>query len=90
MIEIESVRKLGEMGRTAMNVGGVRVGISYGLDRVCFTSPITAGSRVRGEFYLDKFQEVENWVLATWSVSVECEGGGDACVVASWLVRYYF
>ena len=80
---------LSEMGRTAMKVGGVRMGINYGLDRVRFTSPIPAGSRVRGKFYLEKFVEVEDWALATWSVSVECEGGGDMCLVANWLVRYY-
>jgi acyl dehydratase len=82
---------LSEMGRTAMTVGGVRMGINYGLDRVRFTSPIPAGSRVRGHFYLDKFVTVEGagWSLATWAVNVECEVGGDMCLVANWLVRYY-
>ena len=82
---------LSEMMRTAMKVGGVRMGINYGLDRVRFTSPIRAGSRIRGSFLLDKFVSVEgqDWSLATWSVTVECEGGGDMCCVANWLVRYY-
>jgi acyl dehydratase len=82
---------LSEMGRTAMKVGGVRMGINYGLDRVRFISPIPAGSRVRGRFLLDKFISVEgkDWSQATWSVTVECEGGSDMCCVANWLVRYY-
>ena len=45
---------LSEMGRTAMRVGGVRMGINYGLDRVRFISPVPAGSRVRGRFTLDE------------------------------------
>jgi len=80
---------LSEMMRTAMKVGGVRMGINYGLDRVRFTSPVRAGSRIRGSFLLEKFVEGEGWSLATWAVSVECEGGGDMCCVAYWLVRYY-
>jgi acyl dehydratase len=80
---------LSEMGRTAMKVGGVRMGINYGLDRVRFIAPIPAGSRVRGSFYLAAFREGEGWSLATWSVTVEREGGDNMCCVANWLVRYY-
>jgi acyl dehydratase len=80
---------LSEMGRTAMKVGGVRMGINYGLERVRFIAPIPAGSRVRGSFYLSAFREGEGWSLATWSVKVEREGGDNMCCVANWLVRYY-
>ena len=80
---------LSEMGRTAMKVGGVRMGINYGLDRVRFISPVPAGSRVRGSFRLEKFVQAEDWALATWSVTVEREGGDNMCCVANWLVRYY-
>src|SRR5215213_11061261 len=41
---------LSELGRTAMKLGGVRMGINYGLNRVRFISPVPAGSRVRGSF----------------------------------------
>ena len=80
---------LSEMGRTAMKVGGVRMGINYGLDRVRFIAPIPAGSRIRGSFHLASFREVDDWALATWSVTVEREGGANMCCVANWLVRYY-
>jgi acyl dehydratase len=80
---------LSEMGRTAMKVGGVRMGINYGLNRVRFIAPIPAGSRVRGSFSLSAFREGEGWSLATWSVTVEREGGDNMCLVANWLVRYY-
>lgn len=80
---------LSEMMRRAMRVGGVRMGINYGLDRVRFISPIPAGSRVRGNFHLEKLREGEGWSLATWSVTVEREGSDNMCCVANWLVRYY-
>src|SRR5436189_6311790 len=39
---------LSELGKRAMSVGGVRMGINYGLNRVRFVSPVPAGSGVRG------------------------------------------
>jgi acyl dehydratase len=80
---------LSEMMMTAVKVGGVRMGINYGLDRVRFISPVPAGSRVRGSFYLEKFKEGEGWSLATWAVTIDREGGDNMCCVANWLVRYY-
>src|SRR4030081_2425630 len=43
---------LSELGKRAMSVGGVRMGINYGLNRVRFVSPVPAGSRLRGRFTL--------------------------------------
>ena len=80
---------LSEMGRTAMTVGGVRMGLNYGLDRVRFVAPVPAGSRVRGSFHLAAFREVEGGAQAKWSVTVRREGGDRLCCVADWLVRYY-
>ncbi len=82
---------LSEMMRTAMRVGGVRMGVNCGLNRVRFVSPVPAGSRVRGRFLLEKFvsREGRDWSLATWSVTVERDEGGGTCCVANWLVRYY-
>jgi acyl dehydratase len=80
---------LSELGRTAMTVGGVRMGINYGLNRVRFVSPVPAGSRVRGRFTLSALEEMRGGAQATWAVSVEREGGNKPCCVAEWLVRYY-
>lgn len=80
---------LSEMGRTAVAVGGVRMGINYGLNRVRFVSPVPAGSRVRGRFVLAALEEIKGGAQATWEVTVEREGGGKPCCVAEWLVRYY-
>ena len=80
---------LSELGRTALSVGGVRMGINYGLNRVRFVSPVAAGSRIRGRFTLAALEEVRGGVQAAWKVSVEREGSERACCVAEWLVRYY-
>jgi acyl dehydratase len=82
---------LSEMGRTAVAVGGVRMGINYGLNRVRFVSPVPSGSRVRGRFKLAALEEIKGGAQAAWDVTVEREGGGGGkpCCTAEWLVRYY-
>ncbi len=80
---------LSELGRRAMSVGGVRMGINYGLNRVRFVSPVPAGSRIRGRFTLATVEEINGGVQATWNVTVEREGSEKPCCVAEWLVRYY-
>jgi len=80
---------LSELGRTTMSVGGVRMGINYGLNRVRFVSPVPAGSRVRGRFTLAAAKEFDRGMEVTWKVTVEREGGERPCCVAEWLVRYF-
>jgi acyl dehydratase len=80
---------LSEMMRTALEVGGVRMGINYGLGRVRFVAPVPAGSRIRGRFKLATLEKIRGGAQAAWEVSVEREGGDRPCCVAEWLVRYY-
>jgi acyl dehydratase len=80
---------LSELMRLAVSVGGVRMGINYGLNRVRFVAPVPAGSRIRGRFTLSALEEIKVGVEAVWKVSVEREGGDKPCCVAEWLVRYY-
>ena len=80
---------LSELGKRAMAVGGVRMGINYGLNRVRFVSPVPAGARIRGRFVLAAVEEIKGGVQAIWNVTVEREGGEKPCCVAEWLMRYY-
>jgi acyl dehydratase len=80
---------LSEMMRTALKVGGMRMGVNCGLNRVRFVAPVPAGSRVRGRFRLAALKEMRGGAQATWEVSVEREGGVKPCCVAEWVVRYY-
>jgi acyl dehydratase len=80
---------LSELGKRAMSVGGVRMGINYGLNRVRFVSPVPAGARIRGRFVLNQVEAIKGGVQAIWNVTVERDGAAKPCCVAEWLVRYY-
>ena len=80
---------LSELGKRAISVGGVKMGINYGLNRVRFVSPVPAGSRIRGRFTLSALTEIRGGVQATWDVTVERDGYEKPACVAEWLVRYY-
>ena len=80
---------LSVLTKSAISVGGVRMGINYGLNRVRFVSPVPAGARIRGRFTLATLEEIKGGVQSTWNVTVEREGSEKPCCVAEWLVRYY-
>ena len=80
---------LSELMKLAITVGGVRMGINYGLNRVRFVSPVPAGARIRGRFVLAALEPIDGGVQALWNVTVERDGSGKPCCVAEWLVRYY-
>jgi acyl dehydratase len=85
-----SLSLVSRMARQAMTVGGVRMAINYGLNRVRFISPVPAGSRLRGRFTPVAAEEgVGGSMTITWNVAIEREHGDKPAVVAEWLVRYY-
>jgi acyl dehydratase len=67
----------------------VRMGLNYGFNRLRFTGPVPAGSRLRGRFTLNRLEEIEGGVQTTWGVIVECEGTEKPCMVAEWVTRRY-
>ena len=68
-----------------------KMGVNYGLNRVRFTAPVPAGSRIRGRFTLAKFEKIEgNGVQTTWSVTLEREGGDKPVMVAETISRHFF
>jgi acyl dehydratase len=73
----------------AVQVGGVRMAVNYGLNRVRFTAPVPAGSRVRARFALQGLEDVMGGVQCAWAVTVEREGSDKPCCMAEWLVRLY-
>lgn len=74
----------------AIEMRGVRMGVNYGLNRVRFTGPVPAGSRVRAHFVLAALEDIKGGVQLTWNVSVEREGEDKPVLVAEWLTRRYF
>lgn len=80
---------LSELAKRAMTIGGVRMAINYGLNRVRFVSPLPAGARIRARFALASFEMIDEGAQATWNVTVQREGSDKPCLIAEWLVRYY-
>ena len=75
---------------SSMAIGDLRMGVNYGLNKVRFTAPVPAGSRVRGRLTLQKVEAIaDNGFQATWAVTVEREGADKPACVAELLVRYY-
>lgn len=75
--------------RNAISIGGLRMTINYGLNRVRFVSPVPSGSRIRARISLDSVADVDDGMQATWNITVERDGSKKPCLVAAWLVRYY-
>jgi len=71
----------------AVEIQGTRLGINYGLNRVRFTGPVPAGSRVRARFRLAAVEDIAKGVQTTWDVTVEREGEAKPVLVAEWITR---
>jgi acyl dehydratase len=68
-----------------------KMGVNYGLNKVRFTAPVPAGSKIRGRFTLARYEKLEgNGVQTTWSVVIEREGGDKPVCVAETIARHYF
>ena len=80
---------LSALMRDAVTVNGPRMTLNYGLNRVRFVSPVPSGSRIRARIALGRIDEMGESIQATWSVTIEREGGAKPALVAEWIVRYY-
>jgi acyl dehydratase len=75
--------------REAIRIGGLRMAINYGINRVRFISAVPSGTRIRGRFTPSAVEPAGGAVQVTWTVTVEREASEKPCMVAEWLVRYY-
>jgi acyl dehydratase len=80
---------LSALMRDTVTVDGPRMTLNYGLNRVRFVSPVPSGSRIRARIALARIDDMGDSIQATWSVTVEREGGDKPALVAEWIVRYY-
>lgn len=82
---------LSHLLETTISLGERKMGVNYGLNRVRFTAPVPAGSRVRARFTLAATEPLDgNGMQSTWAVTVEREGGDRPALVAEWVTRAYF
>jgi acyl dehydratase len=61
-------------------------GINYGSNKVRFTAPVPAGSRVRLHQALKTLEPIQGGVRLTFETTVELEGGDKPALVAEALV----
>jgi len=69
--------------------GNSKMGVNYGCNRLRFTAPVKAGSRLRARFKLKELQRIEGGVQMIWDVAMECEGQEKPVLVAEWVGRRY-
>ncbi|MBB2914828.1 acyl dehydratase [Streptosporangium becharense] len=71
-----------------LKVGGLAMGINYGLDKVRFPAPVLVGSRVRAGAELVDLKETSSGYLANIRMTVEIEGQTKPACVAETLSLY--
>ena len=75
---------------SSMEIIDCRMGVNYGLNKVCFTAPVPVGSRLRARMTLLSAEPIEgNGLQMAWNVTVEREGADKPVCVAESLVRRY-
>ena len=77
------------LSEQAMAVGDVRMGVNYGLNRVRFTAPVRAGSRLRGRFKLLSYEALEGGAQLLMEALIEIEGASKPACVAETVSRRY-
>lgn len=65
-----------------VEVGGAAMAINYGLDRVRFLQPVTAGSRVRASSTITSAEHSPQGTRAGMTVTIEIEGESRPALVA--------
>jgi acyl dehydratase len=80
---------LPELAASAMCIDDVKMSINYGLNRVRFTGPVPAGSRVRGVLRLKAYEPIEGGAQLTTEVTIEREGAERPVCVAEAVARRF-
>ena len=80
---------LPELTASAMYIDDVKMSINYGLNKVRFTGPVPAGSRVRAVIRLKAFDLIEGGVQMSTEVTIEREGVDKPVCVAEAVSRRF-
>ena len=80
---------LPELFAKAFDIGDVRMGVNYGLNKVRFTAPVPAGGRVRGRFVLREYLPLDGGAQLTVEATIELEGAAKPACIAETISRRY-
>jgi acyl dehydratase len=80
---------LPELFAHAFDIGDVRMGVNYGLNKVRFTAPVPSGSRLRGRFVLSDYLPIDGGAQLTVEATIELEGSTKPACIAETISRRY-
>jgi acyl dehydratase len=69
-------------------VGGISMGINYGVEKARFITPVPAGGRVRGTGEIVSAAEIPGGVQAVVKITIELEGAAKPAAVVETVTRY--
>jgi acyl dehydratase len=70
------------------SVGGISMGINYGVDRARFITPVPAGGRVRGKGEILGATAIAGGVQAVVRITIELDGADKPAAVVDTVSRY--
>lgn len=81
---------MAQLRNAALDMPPSRIGINYGLNKVRFTGPVPAGSRVRVVLNLAAVEDLpDKGVQMRWNASIYREGSDKPVLVAETLSRRF-
>lgn len=80
---------LPELFVKTFDIGDVRMGVNYGLNKVRFTAPVPSGGRVRGRFVLREYLPIEGGAQLTVEATIELEGSPKPACIAETISRRF-
>jgi len=81
---------MAQLRAAALDMPPSRIGINYGLNKVRFTGPVPAGSRIRVVLNLADVKELpDNGVQMQWNASIYREGSDKPVLIAETLGRRF-
>jgi len=81
---------MAQLRAAALDMPPARIGINYGLNKLRFTGPVPAGSRIRLVLNLAAVTELpDNGVQMQWNASIYCEGSDKPVLIAETLGRRF-
>jgi acyl dehydratase len=73
----------------AFQVGGVKMGVNYGLNRLRFPSPVPVPSTVRATFTLNDLKEITGGVQVLVGFEVRADGAAKPAAAGEAVYNYY-
>ena len=71
------------------SLGGFKMGVNYGCNKVRFMSPVMVGARLRLGISLISVEDIAGGIQMTMGFAFECEGAAKPSCVAEIIFRSY-